>query len=244
MWHVRFVMTDWLTLTLYALFKTPHYSRPRCVILEHITYSPQHLFAEFYGARTRATVTVAILTEFKYEFTYCTNSFTHAAAIFAHRHTWCQHPYYRVLTTAPHCFLVSHGQPFSLTQLVMNAAARVIMNLSVGDHLQQLHRLPVEQRILYKLCLLAHLIHTGQTPQCLTDCVSTVSAAGSRYRRRSTAELAVQTKFCQEQQRLDSFFLIKPPESVFRLICMNSVLFRSCLRRSWTMRKATPYKMS
>ena len=72
----------------------------------------------------------------------------------------------------------------------MNAAARVIMNLSLRDHvkpaLKQLHWLPVEQRITYKLCLFMHHIHTGQAPQYLSDCVSAVSALSGRYRLRST----------------------------------------------------------
>ena len=46
--------------------------------------------------------------------------------------------------------------------------------------------LPVEQRITYNLCLFMHLIHNGQAPQYLSDCVSTVSAASHRYRLRST----------------------------------------------------------
>ena len=75
-------------------------------------------------------------------------------------------------------------------QRVMNAAARVIMNLSLRDHvkpaLKQLHWLPVEQRITYKLCLFMHHIHTGQAPQYLSDRVSTVSALSGRYRPRST----------------------------------------------------------
>jgi len=73
----------------------------------------------------------------------------------------------------------------------MNAAARVIMNLSLRDHvkpaLKQLHWLPVEQRIKYKLCLFMHHIHAGQAPQYLSGCLSTVSALGGRYRLRSTA---------------------------------------------------------
>ena len=75
-------------------------------------------------------------------------------------------------------------------QRVMNAAARVIMNLSLRDHvkpaLKQLHWLPVEQRITYKLYLFMHHIHTGHAPQYLSDCVSTVSAHSGRYRLRST----------------------------------------------------------
>jgi len=75
-------------------------------------------------------------------------------------------------------------------QHVMNAAARVIMNLLLRDHvkpaLKQLHWLPVEQRITYKLCLFMHHIEAGRAPQYLSDCVSTVSALDSRYRLRST----------------------------------------------------------
>ena len=73
----------------------------------------------------------------------------------------------------------------------VNAAARVIMNLSLRDHvkpaLKKLHGLPFEQRIIYKLCLFMHYIHIGLAPKYLSDCVSTVSAANGRYRLRSTA---------------------------------------------------------
>ena len=93
--------------------------------------------------------------------------------------------------SATHCCLVCQGQAFSPLQRVMNAAARVIVNLSLRDHvkpaLKQLQRLPVEQRITYKLCMFMHHIHTGQAPQYLSDCVSTVSALSAcRYRLRST----------------------------------------------------------
>jgi len=37
-----------------------------------------------------------------------------------------------------------------------------------------------------KLCPFMHHIHTGQTPQYLSDCVSKVSAVSGRYRLRST----------------------------------------------------------
>jgi len=72
----------------------------------------------------------------------------------------------------------------------MNAAARVVMNLSLHDHvkpaLKQLHWLLVERRITCKLCLFIHHIRIGQAPQYLSDCVSTVSAARGRYQLRST----------------------------------------------------------
>ena len=77
--------------------------------------------------------------------------------------------------------------------IVVNAAARVIMNLSLRDHmkpaLKQLHWLLVQHRITYKLCLFMHQIHNGQAPQYLSDCVSTVSAASHRYRLRSSGSV-------------------------------------------------------
>jgi len=58
-------------------------------------------------------------------------------------------------------------------QRVMNAAARVITNLSIRDHvkpaLKELHWLLAEQRITYKLCLFMHLIQNRQAPQYLID---------------------------------------------------------------------------
>ena len=78
----------------------------------------------------------------------------------------------------------------------MNAAAQVIMNLSLRDHvkpaLKQLHvhRLPVEQRITYKLCLIMHYIHIALAPKYLSDCVSTVCAASGRYWLLSTGSMA------------------------------------------------------
>jgi len=51
-------------------------------------------------------------------------------------------------------------------QRLMNAAARVIMNLSMRDHVKQalkeLHWLLFEQRITYKLCLLIHMVRNGR----------------------------------------------------------------------------------
>jgi len=65
-----------------------------------------------------------------------------------------------------------------------------LLTYLLRDHvkpaLKQLHWLPVEERIIYKLCLFMHYIHIGLAPKYLSDCVSTVSVASGRYRLRST----------------------------------------------------------
>jgi len=52
-----------------------------------------------------------------------------------------------------------------------NAAAQLVLNQRPRDHvtpaLQQLHWLPIDYRITYKLCLIMHLIHTKRAPQYL-----------------------------------------------------------------------------
>ena len=48
-------------------------------------------------------------------------------------------------------------------QRVLNTAARIILDLRLGDHaVRELHWLPVTARIKYKLCLLTHKVPVGQ----------------------------------------------------------------------------------
>jgi hypothetical protein len=60
-------------------------------------------------------------------------------------------------------------------QRVQNAAVRLVTNAKSSDHitpiLKSLHWLPVNQRILYKLCLLMHLIHTNRCPDYMAEMV-------------------------------------------------------------------------
>jgi len=80
------------------------------------------------------------------------------------------------------CNFVLVGLPRSNTEplpRVLNAAARLVVGLGLFEYvspaLKQLHWLPIEHRIRYKLCLLMHLVHIRKAPQCLTDSVVTVA---------------------------------------------------------------------
>ena len=57
----------------------------------------------------------------------------------------------------------------------VSKAARLIHGLGSRDHvapsLRDLHWLPLEQRINFKLCSLMHLIDTGHSPHYLQDLV-------------------------------------------------------------------------
>ena len=145
----------------------------------------------------------------------------------------------------------------------MTAAVRVIMNLSLRDHvkpaLKQLHWLAVEQRITYKLCLLMHLIHNGQAPQYLSDCVSTVSVASHKYRLRSSGSVVYFLPRTRTSFGGHGFFYSSPATwntlpsdlhditdtSTFRKR-LKSVLFDRATTdyywRSWTGSIAAPYK--
>ena len=72
----------------------------------------------------------------------------------------------------------------------------------VTPALQQLHWLPVEYRIKYKLCALMHQIHTGRAPQYLVDYVQSVAESSRRpgLRSANTADYVkrcTRTKFGQ-----------------------------------------------
>ena len=91
-----------------------------------------------------------------------------------------------VSTTAMLCWQL--GLPRATIQplqRVQNAAARLVLNLRLRDHvtpaLKQLHCLPAASRIKFKLCLLIHLIHTGRTSQYLIDCVRPVTISCNRH---------------------------------------------------------------
>jgi len=76
-------------------------------------------------------------------------------------------------------------------QRVQNAAARLICGLGPHDHvtpaLYELHWLPVEQRVTFKLCTLMHLIHTGCSPSYISELITSTSSITSRSRYEQPA---------------------------------------------------------
>ena len=75
-------------------------------------------------------------------------------------------------------------------QRVQNAAARLILDLNLWDHvtpgLRQLHWLPVRWRIQYKLCTIMQSIHTRRCPVYMAECVQTVADSATRTGLRSS----------------------------------------------------------
>jgi len=90
--------------------------------------------------------------------------------------SWFQHSFYRDSTTATHCCLVCQAYvSVSVCRLCYLASAACdecsgsshndcrCMRNHVKPALKQVHWLPVEQRITYKLCLFMHYIHPHRT---------------------------------------------------------------------------------
>jgi hypothetical protein len=100
-------------------------------------------------------------------------------------------------------------------QRVMNAAARIVLNLRPRDHittaLRELHWLPVQQRNLFKTCLLVHLSLTGRAPSYLSDLLTTVSNLPNRraaLRSADRGDLYVPTTRLKLGER--AFFVAGP----------------------------------
>jgi len=138
--------------------------------------------------------------------------------------------------------------------------------MSLRDHvkpaLKQLHWLPVEQRITYKLCLFMHHIHSGQAPQYIPVRLCIRSFCTQWQILTEVDCVAQRITFCQEQE-LDlenevTPTVAQPPGPLFLptyttlLTLVHSendsrvyfliVLTTDYCWRSWTCRIAAPYK--
>jgi len=77
-------------------------------------------------------------------------------------------------------------------QRVLRVAARVVLDLKPRDHinycaLQELHWLPISERVEYKLCFLVHKASLGQSPDYITDLLQPVAATSSRSSLRDAS---------------------------------------------------------
>jgi hypothetical protein len=112
-----------------------------------------------------------------------------------------------ILSRLDYCNAALAGLPQTTLrplQRVQNAAARLVSNLRQYDHLtpamKELHWLPVNLRIKYKLCVMMHLIHTHQCPEYMKEMVSLTASSTSRPGLRSASGLSyripkIRTKF-------------------------------------------------
>ena len=88
---------------------------------------------------------------------------------------------YQLLTTVTVYWL----DRLNKLQAVMNNSGLLIFGLNKFDHISrvlcdQLHWLPVEQKIQYELCLLVYKAQCGLAPQYLVDFCQPVSAVSGR----------------------------------------------------------------
>ena len=67
----------------------------------------------------------------------------------------------------------------------------MIKGLGPRDHItaarRELHLLPIKYRIIYKLCILMHMVHIGSSPGYLSEMVAATSSQAGRGRLRSAA---------------------------------------------------------
>ena len=97
-----------------------------------------------------------------------------------------------ILSRIDYCNVLFAGLPaVTLAPLrrVMNAAVRFVAGLGPRDHIsnaqQELHWLPIEQRITYKLSVMMHAVVRGTVPGYVSDMVTPVSALDGRAHLRS-----------------------------------------------------------
>jgi len=90
-----------------------------------------------------------------------------------------------VLSRLNYCNAVLAGLPASTMtpfQRVLHAAAWTVLDLKPRDHvtpaLQELHWLPVAERIQYKLCLVVHKSLLGHTPEYVSFLTSVAIYSG------------------------------------------------------------------
>ena len=121
-------------------------------------------------------------------------------------------------------------------QRVLNAAARLVMDLKPRDHvspaLYELHWLPISERINFKLCILVHHVINGRAPSYLTEMVTSVVDIPGRATLRSAAK---QDLFVPRTRPSERTFSVAGPKAWNKLpvdirLTTNTKLFKKKLK--------------
>lgn len=99
-----------------------------------------------------------------------------------------------ILSRVDYCNAIFVGLPASTLapiKRLMNAAVRFVAGLKFRDHVtpayKELHWLPIEQRITFKLCSMMHSVINGTAPAYISDLVTPISELTGRSHLRSAA---------------------------------------------------------
>jgi len=109
-----------------------------------------------------------------------------------------------VVLRVDYCNALLAGVPQSTLeplQRIQNAAARLVHQLDVRDHvmlsLMVVHWLPIRCRIDFKLCTIMYGIHTGRCPAYLKDIIRTSSSAATRTGLQQVRDATAANQVCR-----------------------------------------------
>ena len=119
-----------------------------------------------------------------------------------------------IISRLDYCNAILAGLPQSMMasfQHVKNAMVRMIKRLGARHHITEarhnLHWLLITYRVIYKLCILMHMVHIDCGPGYISELVSATSALPVRSRRRSSGGNRYELLVDQPQDWSTSFLL-------------------------------------
>ena len=110
-------------------------------------------------------------------------------------------------------------------QSILNAAARFVLKVSKYDHISgamrnELHWLPIVQRINYKICLLVRNCLAGTGPVYLSEFRNLVSSeTGRRHLRSAARSVLVEPRYRLERYGRRGFSVVGP--NLFNLLPLD-----------------------
>jgi len=123
---------------------------------------------------------------------------------------------------------VLRSSTISPLQRVQNATARLVAQLRPRGHvtptMRVLHWLPVEYRIICKLCLLMHHIRNGEAPVYLADIMTATADMESRSGLRSASSGGCEIP----RENADSPLLVQELETVYLHVSIRSEYLIYC----------------